>query len=170
MEQAFAIPAEEHDALLTQPHTVLPKYAARVHVAAVEAAIGAVRHALPQAVMQVLAQREQTSQTEKQFYERWPKLNNPQGKAEVERLMGVYIQMNKPQSIEQAINDVGLLVHANLRIPLDVPPGSTQSTPPASPPAGAPPPPAQPGAAGGVPLVRTPTVWDKVDQELFTDD
>lgn len=176
MEAQFAIPQEDHDALLATPHTVLPKYAARVHVAAVEAAIGAVRQAFPQLVHQVLEQQRHASAAEQEFYGRWPKLNTPEGKQEAARLMQNYMTLNKDRQItrEQAINDVGLMVHAALRIPLDIP-GAPAAAAPAAPAPGAPvpsapPPPAQPGAAGGTVRAPQPTVWDKVDQELFTDD
>lgn len=173
MEAAFAIPQEDHDALLATPHTVLPKYAARVHVAAVEAAIGAVRQAFPQLVHQVLEQQRSVSETEQQFYSKWPKIAaHPQGKAEAARLMQAYVNLNKDRGItrEQAMNDVGLMVHTALQIPLDIPGAPPPGQPPASAVPGAPPPPAQPGAAGGVVTAPKPTVWDKVDQELFTED
>lgn len=169
MEQSFQIDPAEHDALLAEPHKVLPKLAARVHVAAVEAAIGAVRSHFAPMVMAVLEQQKTATEAEQQFYGKWPKLNSTEGKREVERLMTNYLAVNKGVSKEQAINDVGLLAHASLRIPLDVP-GAPPATATPSPVPPAPPPPAQPGAAGGTPQTRQPTVWDKVDQELFTDD
>lgn len=125
-------------------------------------------------VMQVLEQQRHVSQAEEQFYGRWPKLATPEGKAEAARLMNNYMALNKDKGItrDQAINDVGLMVHAALRIPLDVPGQPAASAAPATgaPVPSAPPPPAQPGAAGGVVKAPQPTVWDKVDQELFTDD
>lgn len=123
-------------------------------------------------VMAVLEQQKTASAAEEQFYSKWPQLKTPEGKAEATRLMHNYWELNKGKGItrEQAINDVGLLAMASLRIPLDIPgqPPAGQPAAGAVPPA--PPPPAQPGAAGGQPQVRQPTVWDKVDQELFTDD
>lgn len=172
MEAQFAIPQEDHDALLATPHTVLPKYAARVHVAAVEAAIGAVRQAFPALVHQALEQQKTVSQTEEQFYAKWPKIaTHPQGKAEAARLMAAYVQLNQGKvTREQAMNDVGLMVHTALQIPLDIPGAPPPGTPASAAVPAAPPPPAQPGAAGGTVKAPTPTVWDKVDQELFTDD
>lgn len=169
LEKELAIPQEDQDALLAEPHTVLPKLAARVQLQAIEVAVGLIQQNMPAMVDAVLRQQKAASAAEEQFFSRWPKLKDaPNGRQEVERLLTNYVKLNPQVPREQAINDVGLLAHASLRIPLDVPGASGE--PSAAAPASAPPPPAQPGAAGGQPLSRQPTVWDKLDQELFQDE
>lgn len=170
LEQEFAIPPEDHDALLAAPHEVLPKLAARVQVSAVETVVALVRQNLPALVNAALQQRTAAQKVEEQFFSAWPKLNTEQGRAEATRLMELYAQQNqgKKVDLQQAINDVGLLVHAALRIPLDIPGAPPPAA--AAAPASAPPPPAQPGAAGGAPQVRTPGFWEGVSEELFKDD
>lgn len=168
MEKTFAIPKEDYDALLANPETVLPRYAARVHVAAVEAAVGAVMANFEPLVMQVLERQKTYSKSEEEFFGMWPKLNNAEGRKEATRLMQAYVSTNQQVTREQAMKDVGLLVHAALRIPLDLAPSGQPPVPPIAPPA-PPAPPAQPGAGGGAARVSQPTAWDKLDTELFSE-
>lgn len=167
METEFQIPKEEHEALLTNPEAVLPKLAARVHTAAVEATLAAVTANIEPLVLAVLERQKSYSKAEEEFYGMWPDLaKHPEGKATSSRLMQAYMAANRGISREQLMKDVGVMAMAQLRIPLQIP-GAAAAAAPAAPTMAAPPPPAQPGAAGGTPRVTEPSPWDKVDQELF---
>lgn len=166
LEQQYAVPEDQVDALLTSPEKVLPNLAARVHLAVQEQTINAIVGALPQLIGNYIQQDAANRERQQAFFKTWPALSDVAGKQTVERLLKAY-PVAPGTTAEQVTREVGIAAMTILQRPI-VPPTApgTLAPPPAEPfrPAG-------PGGAGGVPGSKPQLgLWEGLAEELLNED
>lgn len=157
LSQAYALPADQATALLTEPETVLPKLAAKLHQDIMTNVLAVMQAHLPQAVETVTAQRIRESEAKQEFYSAWPELKGYE--KQVLAAGAMFRQINPTAPKEQAVQAIGQLAMQAL--------GLTRAVAPTAPPP-APVPQAVPftpagGRSGGTPPPKpAPTVWDEM--------
>ena len=170
LEKKYAIPEDQYDALLTSPQTVLPILAAQVHAAVAEEVINTIISNLPQLVGGITTRMTQEQKYEADFFARWTKLNDAEGRKMVEKILPSYINSNPKVTVDDIMRDVGIMAMVALKRPIEASP--TPGTPPPvvptppTPPAGYTP--AAPGAGGGAPVKLG--VWESMAEELIHED
>lgn len=107
-EQVYQMTDEQITAFEDDPGKMLPQFAARVHMQAMQATTVQVSRLLPQMIQAISNQTDTSAQFENQFDKAWPDL--AENKDMVMRVGAVYRQMNPKASAEQFINDVGAQV------------------------------------------------------------
>jgi hypothetical protein len=122
LEALYAVPEVEADELITAPAKALPRMAAQLHMNVLEAAVQGILMEVPAIVDRVFQARQRHSENERSFFEKWPKLVDPQHRPAVVRFMQVYRASNPTASKEQAIAEVGAMAMVALRIPPDIAP------------------------------------------------
>lgn len=147
LEQRYALSEDDSDMFISDPGKVVPKLAANLHLGVTEAVTYGLMNVLPQLFDQFLAQREQNSKDEQEFFGKWPTLNTEQGRAQVKSIGQAWRAANPSAPKEEFIRSVGAMASIALQIPI---PGITEAAPlPAS---NTPPPaPAAPGGAAPLP-------------------
>lgn len=159
LEKTYALPAEQATALLTEPETVLPKLAAKLHQEVMANVLAMVQAQLPQAVDSITTAKVRESEAKTEFYSAWPELRGYE--QQVLAAGAMFRQINPTAPKEVAVQAIGQLAMQAL--------GLTRSAPQAQP-AAPPPPQATPftpagGRSGGTPPPKpAPTVWDEMMQ------
>ena len=125
--QMYSISDEDASKLLTEPETVLPRMAARMHMEVMESTVRAMQHLLPR-MMQSIQHNEQREISAKSFFQTAnPDLADPSFEPAIMEMGQVYRRLNPSASPEQAAQAIGNLVRASLGIAMPV--QSTQAAP-----------------------------------------
>lgn len=112
----YAINDADAQALLTEPETVLPRMAARMHMEVMESTMRALQSVLPQAI-QGYTQHEQANTQAKQFFSGVnPDLANPAYEPYILQFGEVYRKVNPSAGPEEAARAIGSLVRSALGI------------------------------------------------------
>ena len=112
----YAINDADAQALLTEPETVLPRMAARMHREVMESTMRALQSVLPQAI-QGYTQHEQANTQAKQFFSGVnPDLANPAYEPYILQFGEVYRKVNPSAGPEEAARAIGSLVRSALGI------------------------------------------------------
>ena len=112
----YVINDADAQALLTEPETVLPRMAARMHMEVMESTMRALQSVLPQAI-QGYTQHEQANTQAKQFFSGVnPDLANPAYEPYILQFGEVYRKVNPSAGPEEAARAIGSLVRSALGI------------------------------------------------------
>lgn len=106
--QEYAVSEEDAAALATEPETVLPKLAAKLHMQVTQNVLASVQQMLPQAVQSLQTQTSAEQQAKDAFYKEWPELAGHE--SDVLRIGQVYRQTNPNAKPDQAVREIGELV------------------------------------------------------------
>lgn len=123
LEQNYALDPESATALLTEPETVLPKLAAKVHMEVLENSMRAMQAMVPVMMQQVSHYNEVNSRAKNLFTSVNPDLADPRLESTILELGTVYRNVNKTAPPEQAARDIGNLVRAALGLTAPAPQG-----------------------------------------------
>ena len=147
----YALNEEEAQALIAEPETILPKFAARIHAEVLVQAAQGVMNQLPAVLQNFNAQQKANEEYRNAFFSKWPKLAAHE--ADVYRMGQAYRQQNPKVSQEQAIQEIGTMAMVMLKIPFEDQPqqGAAEivTSPPVPAGAGNVPPPAPKKRASG---------------------
>lgn len=114
--QTYSITDEDASKLLTEPETVLPRMAARMHMEVMESTVRVMQIMLPR-LMQSVQQTEQREISAKSFFQTAnPDLADPRLEPAIMEMGQVYRRLNPAASPEQAAQAIGNLVRASLGI------------------------------------------------------
>lgn len=170
LESMYAIDEESAAALITEPETVLPKLAAKVHMEVLENAMRAVQAMVPVMMRDIQQHTEINTKAKNLFTSVNPDLVDPAYEEHIMQFGRVYRSVNKTASPEEAARAIGALVRSALGIAQ--PQASTQQQ--AAPaPAGVPPAPFVPARGGGTAGVRTSTtdnIFTQLADEFLKED
>lgn len=169
LEQQYAINEEDATALLTEPETVLPKMAARMHMEVLESSMRAMQAMMP-VMMQQVQEVTNTNNSAKTLFESVnPDLANPQYQNAIFELGATYRRVNATASPEEACRAIGALVRSALN--LSGPAGNTPTVPTVQSPA-APRPftPARGSGSGGNPVVAPSNPFEALAMEFGKED
>jgi hypothetical protein len=165
----YEISKEDAEALDLTPAAVLPKLAANMHIHMVESVIPAIMQQIPRVIENVMLQRTQRDENEKQFYSAFPQIDrsNAIHRQTVERLLGNYLSLNPAADRQTAIREVGAAAMVALRIPYESP---GTEPPPAAPPQPTSTPAVPGGGSGSPPRPRTPGLFEQLTEEFSQED
>lgn len=110
----YNLSQEEVEELELEPARFIPKFAARVYLDAVSAAIGQITTHMPAIVRAVNEQERANSETENAFFERWPKLKEHM--PQVLQIGQTFRNQNPKASMEDFITNVGAMAMVSLRL------------------------------------------------------
>jgi hypothetical protein len=129
LEKYYALDADTAQALLTEPETVLPKLAARVHLEVTENVLRAVQGMFPGMIQQFQNTSKQESEAETAFYAKNADLRgvDPQ---KILQVGAMFRQVNPKASPDEAVVVIGSMVRAALGMTAPAP--AVQQTPQAS--------------------------------------
>lgn len=128
LAEHYTLPAELAAQLDTEPEVVLPKLAAKVHMAVVNEVLARVNQHLPAALNSYNTMQATEAKAKSDFYSRWPGL--AQYESQVLQIGAMFRQANPNASQEEALDRVGRMTY--LALGLEVPGGAPIQTPPAS--------------------------------------
>lgn len=169
-EKTYSINDEDAAKLLTEPETVLPRMAARMHMEVMENAMRAVQAMIPQMMRQVQNTERVENSAKNLFAEKNPDLVDPKLEPVILELGMVYRRVNPSTPADVAAVAIGNLVRASLGMvapqPAGVPPGvvAAPMTTPAVPFT-----PAR-GGSGVTSLPPSNDVWGRLAAEFDADD
>lgn len=170
LEQAYALDQEAADAMLTEPETVLPKLAAKVHMEVLENSMRAMQAMVPVMLQQVQYHTEVEGRAKSLFTSINPDLADPRYEPAIMELGAVYRNVNKAAPPEVAAQAIGNLVRAALGIAAPQAQGSFQAAPvQAMQPSVVPFSPAR-GAGGGNAPIRPSNPFEALAQEMENED
>lgn len=165
--QMYSISDEDASKLLTEPETVLPRMAARMHMEVMESTVRAMQHLLPR-MMQSIQHNEQREISAKSFFQTAnPDLADPSFEPAIMEMGQVYRRLNPNASPEQAAQAIGNLVRASLGIAMPV--QSTQAAPSAPVVPAVPFTPAR-GGPGGALASGAKDSWGQLADEFLAED
>lgn len=169
LEQVYALDQEAANAMLTEPETVLPKLAAKVHMEVLENSMRAMQAMVPVMMQQVQHHAATESRAKSLFTTVNPDLADPRYEPAIMQLGSVYRNVNQQASPEEAARAIGNLVRAALGIA-----APAQGQAPAAPRAPAPAPaapfaPAR-GAGGGAIPAAPSNPYEMLAQEMLNED
>lgn len=167
LEQVYALDQEAADAMLTDPETVLPKLAAKVHMEVLENSMRAMQAMVPVMMQQVQYHTEREGKAKNLFTSVNPDLADPRYEPAIMELGTVYRNVNKTAPPEVAAQAIGNLVRAALGIaaPGVAAPKPQQMVQPAVAPFS----PAR-GAGGGNVPVRSSNPFEALAAEMENED
>lgn len=145
-EQLYAIPAEEVEALRTNPEVALPKLAAKLHYEIATSLVQTMMSAMPSMLEQQMSAVQARTASNEKFYSSWPTLKeavtkNPAAEGTIRSAIQAYRTANPQADLATVIKGAGVLAATMLGVPFEAAPPAP-STPP-------PPPPARPAGTGG---------------------
>lgn len=165
LQKLYAIDDATADKFLTEPQTVVPALAAKLHKEVLAAAVNGIMSEIPRVVEAYHERREASARNEKMFFDSWPQLKTHRGV--VSNYLQAYRQANPAADLQTTVRDVGAMVCVALRLPV---PGTAAQQPPVPPNAPAAPAatftPALPGG-GSRPVVQP---QPKVGMEAFIEE
>ena len=129
--QTYSITDEDASKLLTEPETVLPRMAARMHMEVMESTVRVMQVMLPR-LIQSVQQSEQREVSAKSFFQTAnPDLADPRLEPAIMEMGQVYRRLNPAATPDQAAVAIGNLVRASLGIamPAAATAPATQATP-----------------------------------------
>lgn len=162
----YSINEEDASKLLTEPETVLPRMAARMHMEVMESAMRAMQVMLPQMMQSIQHSTQVETSAKNLFHSANPDLVDPSLEPAILEMGTVYRRLNQNASPEVAAVAIGNLVRASLGIAM--PQAASVPTKPATPTA-VPFVPARGGSGAGAPSGAT-DVWGQLAEELLSDD
>lgn len=116
LEQVYALDQEAANAMLTEPETVLPKLAAKVHMEVLENSMRAMQAMVPVMMQQIQHHTEINSRAKNLFTSVNPDLADPRYEGAIMELGAVYRNVNRTAPPEEAARAIGNLVRAALGI------------------------------------------------------
>lgn len=164
--QTYSINDEDAAKLLTEPETVLPRMAARMHMEVMENAMRAMQVMLPQMMSSVQHATQVETSAKGLFHQTNPDLVDPKLEPAILEMGTVYRRLNPAATPETAAVAIGNLVRASLGIAMP------QA---AAAPAAAAVPPAVPfvparGGSGGPIKAGSGDVWGQLANEFLADE
>lgn len=131
--QTYSITDEDASKLLTEPETVLPRMAARMHMEVMESTVRVMQTMLPR-LMQSVQQTEQREISAKSLFQTAnPDLADPRLEPAIMEMGQVYRRLNPAASPEQAAQAIGNLVRASLGIAMPAQAAPAPASAPAAP-------------------------------------
>ena len=165
--QTYSITDEDASKLLTEPETVLPRMAARMHMEVMESTVRVMQTMLPR-LMQSVQQTEQREISAKSFFQTAnPDLADPRLEPAIMEMGQVYRRLNPAASPEQAAQAIGNLVRASLGIAMPAQAAPAPTSAPAVP--VVPFVPAR-GGPGGAVAGGQKDSWGQLADEFLADD
>lgn len=160
LAQSYKLEAADAEAFDVNPSEVLPKLAARLHVAVLEQVMPLVAQMIPQQVQQVQTESNSAREVKDSFFRDYPELKEHE--AQVTQFAMVWRQMNPDVPLDKAKKAIGdhMRIALGLHNPAAAPPPSQQPPPP---PAGR-----QPRSGNEKP--RKQSAWDSFVEEVMADD
>ncbi len=116
LEQVYALDTEAANAMLTEPETVLPKLAAKVHMEVLENSMRAMQAMVPVMMQQLQQHTEIEGRAKNLFTSINPDLADPSFTPAIMELGMVYRKVNQSAPPEVAAQAIGNLVRAALGI------------------------------------------------------
>lgn len=116
--QRYQLSEEDAAAIVTEPETVLPRMAARIHMDAYMSITSALNAQLPQIINAVMDRNSLDAKVEQDFFEAWPALNTEEGRTTADRMAQIFRMNNPTVSTEDAIREIGAAAMVALRIPI----------------------------------------------------
>lgn len=168
--KTYELSKEDADALMVDPGKVFPKLAAKVHIQAYEAAIGAIARNIPTMIAQTITQQTQAQQHKENFFSQFPELRKHEDVAA--HFITAHRQADPKADPNEIVKRAGLAAYVHLNLPLTGLAGITAVAPPAPTPIPATPPfvPAAP-AAGAIPTgKKVDNAFTKMAEEFLADD
>lgn len=103
----YQLKAEDTEALMADPASVVPKLLARAHINIVQNVLRTVGQQMPHMVGGLLEARKENSAREDAFYAKWPQLNRQTDEGTIRRLAAAYRTANPQASSDELIQMVG---------------------------------------------------------------
>ena len=170
LESVYALDQEAANAMLTEPETVLPKLAAKVHMEVLENSMRAMQAMVPVMMQQLQHHTATESRAKNLFTSVNPDLADPRYEPAIMQLGSVYRNVNQQASPEEAARAIGNLVRAALGIAAPAAGvGATAAAPPQMQAAPAPFVPAR-GAGGGSAPPASSNPYEMLAMEFLNDD
>lgn len=168
LEQEYALEEADATALITEPETVLPKLAARVHMEVLESSMRAMQAMVPVMMQQITQSTEQNSRAKNLFTSINPDLADPKYEPAIMQLGQVFRNVNRTATAEEASRAIGNLVRSALNITQPAPVAAS----PAAPVMQAPTPftPARGGGSGGGGNAMPTNEFEKLAMEFLRED
>lgn len=116
LETQYAIDPDSANALLTEPETVLPKLAAKVHMEVLESSMRAMQAMMPVMMQQITANTERNNSAKSLFTSVNPDLADPQYEPAIMQLGQVFRNVNPTAAPDEAARAIGALVRSALGI------------------------------------------------------
>lgn len=116
LEQLYAVDEDSATALLTEPETVLPKLAAKVHMEVMENSMRAMQAMVPVMMHQIQQHSERNDRAKNLFHGVNPDLADARYEPMIMELGSSYRRVNQSASPEEAARAIGNLVRAALGI------------------------------------------------------
>lgn len=116
LEQVYALDQEAANAMLTEPETVLPKLAAKIHMEVLENSMRAMQAMVPVMMQSIQHHTEINSRAKNLFTSVNPDLADPRYEGAIMELGAVYRNVNRTAPPEEAARAIGNLVRAALGI------------------------------------------------------
>lgn len=169
LESVYALDQEAANAMLTEPETVLPKLAAKVHMEVLENSMRAMQAMVPVMMQQIQHHTATESRAKSLFTSVNPDLADPRYEPAIMQLGSVYRNVNREASPEEAARAIGNLVRAALGIAA---PAQGQAPAASRAPAPAPAAPFAParGAGGGAIPAAPSNPYEMLAQEMLNED
>jgi hypothetical protein len=123
----YAMSEEDRNALISEPDTVLPKLAARMHVRMQVQMAQQLAHILPHMINQQIQQATKVQSLESSFFGQYPALNKPEYRDTVAQSLTMVRQFNPQATKDEVMRDGAALAAVRLRVQLD---GAQQQSPP----------------------------------------
>lgn len=116
LETQYAIDPDSANALLTEPETILPKLAAKVHMEVLESSMRAMQAMMPVMMQQITANTERNNSAKSLFTSVNPDLVDPQYEPAIMQLGQVFRNVNPTATPDEAARAIGALVRSALGI------------------------------------------------------
>jgi len=109
-QKVYQLPAEELEAVQTEPEVAIPKLLARVHVNTVQGVIRHVAQQMPAMVGALMQAQAEYGKREEQFFSQWPQLDRTKHRDQILQVGQVFRQVNPNATLEDFIKHVGAQV------------------------------------------------------------
>lgn len=118
MATEYALSDEDKNALISEPDTVLPKLAARMHVRMQITTAQQLAQILPGMIAQQIQQQSRVQGLETQFFVQYPALNKPEYRATVAESLTLIRNVNPQASRDEVMRDGAALAAVRLKTKL----------------------------------------------------
>ena len=115
MNTEYALSEEEKNALISEPDTVLPRLAARMHVRMQVQTAQQIAQILPAMISQQIEQATKVQSLENSFFGQYPELNKPEYRQTVAESLAMIRQVNPQASREDVMRDGAALAAVRLK-------------------------------------------------------
>ncbi len=125
MSTEYALSEDDKNALISEPDTVLPRLAARMHVRMQVQTAQQLAQIIPAMIEQQLKQHTKVQGLEQSFFGQYPELNKPEYRDTVAQSLTMIRQVNPDASREEVMRDGAALAAVRLKVRLgDARPGA----------------------------------------------